>query len=237
VIPDLSNPQSWNHFSYTLNNPVRYNDPSGHLSCDDMDEDGKCINFAQNLFRKINKNYSDWERRILRKLYSQGGEDAMHGVEYIVSNGVHMSVGKPVKIGDGNPYGLPPSITGDWQSLGSVEGWYDRGNNSIVLNPNEGYKDDEMPSAWGLATIIHEAKHLEQGRLTKYGELEAWQIGFRVAEKLGHYGTDGINPGSMESNILKLPLSDNQATINQFSSYVQTYDSGYYFFFQFLPDR
>jgi RHS repeat-associated protein len=29
-IPDLSNPQSWNRYSYVMNNPLRYNDPSGH---------------------------------------------------------------------------------------------------------------------------------------------------------------------------------------------------------------
>jgi len=30
VIPDLSNPQSWNRYSYGLNSPVVYADPSGH---------------------------------------------------------------------------------------------------------------------------------------------------------------------------------------------------------------
>jgi len=29
-IPDLSNPQSYNRYSYVLNDPLRYNDPSGH---------------------------------------------------------------------------------------------------------------------------------------------------------------------------------------------------------------
>jgi RHS repeat-associated protein len=30
IVPDPSNPQSWNRYSYVLNNPIRYNDPSGH---------------------------------------------------------------------------------------------------------------------------------------------------------------------------------------------------------------
>jgi len=30
IIPDQTNPQSWNRFSYTFNNPIRYSDPSGH---------------------------------------------------------------------------------------------------------------------------------------------------------------------------------------------------------------
>jgi RHS repeat-associated protein len=34
VIPDSQNPQAFNRYSYTLNNPVRYIDPSGHCSFD-----------------------------------------------------------------------------------------------------------------------------------------------------------------------------------------------------------
>jgi RHS repeat-associated protein len=31
IIPDFSNPQSYNRYSYVMNNPLRYNDPSGHV--------------------------------------------------------------------------------------------------------------------------------------------------------------------------------------------------------------
>jgi pyocin large subunit-like protein len=31
MIPDLYNPQALNRYSYTLNNPVKYTDPSGHF--------------------------------------------------------------------------------------------------------------------------------------------------------------------------------------------------------------
>ncbi|MCC6498862.1 MAG: RHS repeat-associated core domain-containing protein [Anaerolineales bacterium] len=31
IIPDQSNPQSWNRFSYVGNNPIRFNDPTGHV--------------------------------------------------------------------------------------------------------------------------------------------------------------------------------------------------------------
>jgi len=43
IVPDPSNPQAWNRYSYALNNPIRYNDPSGHKACDDQDEKGNCI--------------------------------------------------------------------------------------------------------------------------------------------------------------------------------------------------
>ena len=40
VIPEPYNPQSWNRYSYTLNNPIRYTDPSGHASVGDTNETG-----------------------------------------------------------------------------------------------------------------------------------------------------------------------------------------------------
>jgi hypothetical protein len=30
IVPDPQNPQAWNRYAYALNNPIRYNDPTGH---------------------------------------------------------------------------------------------------------------------------------------------------------------------------------------------------------------
>jgi len=38
IVPGAANPQAWNRYSYTLNNPVRYTDPTGHYCVGD-DED------------------------------------------------------------------------------------------------------------------------------------------------------------------------------------------------------
>ncbi|MBI1800890.1 MAG: RHS repeat-associated core domain-containing protein [Chloroflexi bacterium] len=37
IVSGAGNPQALNRYSYGLNNPVRYTDPSGHKSCDDED--------------------------------------------------------------------------------------------------------------------------------------------------------------------------------------------------------
>jgi len=43
IVPYPINPQSWNRFSYVLNNPIRYNDPSGHASvCSGSNVDPEC---------------------------------------------------------------------------------------------------------------------------------------------------------------------------------------------------
>ena len=33
IVPDFSNPQSLNRYSYVLNNPLQYTDPTGHMEC------------------------------------------------------------------------------------------------------------------------------------------------------------------------------------------------------------
>jgi hypothetical protein len=42
IIPELSNPQSWNRFSYVENNPIAYNDPSGHKRVEDRGSKRGC---------------------------------------------------------------------------------------------------------------------------------------------------------------------------------------------------
>jgi RHS repeat-associated protein len=37
IVPEPADPQSWNRYAYGLNNPLRYSDPTGHLSEDEIE--------------------------------------------------------------------------------------------------------------------------------------------------------------------------------------------------------
>jgi hypothetical protein len=44
-VPGYTNPQSLNRYSYVLNNPLRYTDPSGHMQCEEYQ--GACLSENQ----------------------------------------------------------------------------------------------------------------------------------------------------------------------------------------------
>jgi RHS repeat-associated protein len=43
IVPDPYNSQDYDRYSYARNNPIRYNDPSGHIACESFDDDGNCV--------------------------------------------------------------------------------------------------------------------------------------------------------------------------------------------------
>jgi len=42
IVPDPTNPQQYNRYSYTLNNPLRYSDPSGHCVAEFENDRSSC---------------------------------------------------------------------------------------------------------------------------------------------------------------------------------------------------
>jgi RHS repeat-associated protein len=56
--------QGYDRYAYVNNNPVRYNDPSGHSSCDYEDDDGNCQSYTDEdyiaSYLKIIKERYDW---------------------------------------------------------------------------------------------------------------------------------------------------------------------------------
>ena len=59
IVPDSSNPQSLNRFSYTRNNPVKYIDPDGHRETNGCEYEG-CSATTDDINKAVgNANYAD----------------------------------------------------------------------------------------------------------------------------------------------------------------------------------
>lgn len=82
IVPNLSNPQSFNRYAYALNNPIRYNDPSGHKACEDEDENGKCVTAAEKYNQEAKKNPEAKNPKDLK--LSKKGRDFYNSWEYWV---------------------------------------------------------------------------------------------------------------------------------------------------------
>jgi len=224
IVPGAGNPQSLNRYAYVLNNPIRYNDPSGHVPADcygtdycggqnstllpdlNTDDDGDNGGDGDPDWDDLgNSGYSEWEVNVLQELFNNGGPNAVYGVNYILDNNIHITVDS------------------GWQSGGGSRGaWYE-GNNLIVLNVDQGYDMLTMPNEWGLANVIHEARHIEQGKSiasSKFGEMDAWQIGIDVAEHLGWYDDVGWSNRDLDVKYSK--------TVDSFANAIQANDPGYW---------
>jgi hypothetical protein len=76
-----------------------------------------------------------------------------------------------------------------------------------------------------LSLIVHEVHHLRQGFLTAlsvYGELDAWQLGFRFYRDLT--GSQ-FHPSVQE--LLSLPLGFSRMVLKQAAGLMKTYSPGY----------
>jgi RHS repeat-associated protein len=80
----ISNPQTWNRYAYTINNPLKYTDPFGmyictgsKAQCQDVEKGLKNLEKARDSFKKGSKEYNQLDRS--RMAYGAKGVD--NGVE------------------------------------------------------------------------------------------------------------------------------------------------------------
>jgi hypothetical protein len=97
--------------------------------------------------------------------------------------------------------------------------WYVDGN--IYLNNVLYSLDTKVENPRVLCLVLHEAYHLKQGMLTAlsvYGELEAWQIDFRLYSRLS-----SRSPSGALAELLALPLSWDRAMLRQARTLMQAF--------------
>ncbi len=148
-------------------------------------------------------DHTSWVNAALRKL-ERSGPDGEAAVATITR--------KHIKIG----------FRQQGKETGAM-GWID-GN--LYLNPIR-YSDNTPPDdPYLLSLIVHETLLLRQGlftALSRYGEFQAWQLGFRFLKSLD---PERISP--IMERILSLPFGWDRGVIRQAAALMIQYAPGYH---------
>jgi RHS repeat-associated protein len=142
LVPDAGDPQSWNRFSYGLNNPVKYTDPTGHDVDCGIGESG-CKRQSQKPGREL----------ILQKLVAAcNAGDA---------NACQTATERAVKLWGLNMGSSNNGTILYFPSYGSEEGNY---GNEAGTNPQPPHQTKIGPGAfsspaWLVSTLRHEGVH------------------------------------------------------------------------------
>jgi len=98
-------------------------------------------------------------------------------------------------------------------------------NGNIQINHELIPKSIALDNPTLLSLVVHEARHLQQGILTAlsvYGELDAWQVGFRFYQEMT--GAP-LNPVLQE--ILTMPLNWSRTVLKEAAILMKRYSPGY----------
>lgn len=174
----------------------------------DDGDDGGCADKCKVtvLTDKIKKSdRSDFEKKALQNLLKAGTE-GIHASEYLIRNDISF---------DNLSY----------QPFGTGAGWHP---DQTISFPD---KYGSLPSPddpFVLSNIAHEAMHLEQGplvALSAYGELEAWQTGFKVLDTLNG---PSKSLSDTQQTIVDLPLNHDSINLTTAVNYMLEDQNGRY---------
>jgi RHS repeat-associated protein len=171
IISNPANPQSYNRYSYCLNNPLKYRDPSGHRIdfydpvldlLNDFNQYGLGFILPSHVFRNLIALYNAWTT------YSEAAPDAATRLESV-----------------------DELITIKWASLERAEGDFNPvgdGNYEILLDNELIDKDPRR----AVVSLAHESFHVLTRMdnpglgVTRYEETIAWSYGYWVGEERGY---------------------------------------------------
>lgn len=155
IIPQPFNPQSLNRYAYVLNNPLRFIDPSGHVTCEgaNWDDGPRCIGKstfktkATAELKSVLKNRYDWNVASdftlteLNKLYQTGKDIERYADAQTGGNGLDWMLAalgnttiKHVSFKSGRSFALP-SLSGSVVLLD--KNWLSHGWGAKVLFSHE----------------------------------------------------------------------------------------------------
>jgi len=139
-----------------------------------------------------------WKDTLLDAV-AQIGEEGCNAVDFLRKRGT--------KIGFKN---VRPNVGAFWTVFGNIR------LNSHYYNYETPLDDLRIKTL-----VIHEARHLEQGLFTAlsvYGELDAWQLEFRIYHRVKER-----YPHSAVAELMTLPLKYDRAVLKQAVTLMQAY--------------
>ena len=139
-----------------------------------------------------------WKKNLLEQLASLG-EDGRVAAEYLRVRNTYISFWKVRK-----------NVGAFWTLLGTIH------FNSFYYSVKT-----EVDNIGMLTLLIHEVKHLQQGlflALSVYGELEAWQLQFRLYHRLTG---KPMHPAIAE--MMSLPLEYDRTVLRRAQGLMQAY--------------
>lgn len=125
---------------------------------------------------------ADWSKALLEHL-AAAGEDGEQAVAYLRARGTKIGIRR-----------VRPSVGAFWSMWGNV-----------YVNSRHYAQTTPLSDPYLLSLLVHEVRHLQQGplvALSVYGELDAWQAGFRFF----HQMTGGYPNHSAARELMSLPL-------------------------------
>ena len=139
-----------------------------------------------------------WKDNLLDAV-TQLGEEGRSAVEFLQT--------RKTKIGFKQ---VRPSIGAFWTVFGNIH------LNSRYYTYETPFDDLRIKTL-----IVHETRHLQQGLITAlsvYGELDAWQLEFRIYHRI-----KGKYPSSAIAELMTLPLTYNRTVLKEAACLMQTY--------------
>lgn len=139
-----------------------------------------------------------WKENLLEAV-NQIGEEGRLAVEYVRKHRTKIGF-KQVR----------PSVGAFWTVFGNIH-----------LNSRYYTYETPLDDLRIKTLIIHEARHLQQGIITAlsvYGELDAWQLEFRIYQRI-----TGKYPHPVIAEIMDLPLGYDRVVLRKAAQLMQAY--------------
>ena len=174
LVPDPANPQQFNRYSYSLNNPIKYSDPSGHCAA----RDDACWILAEQLYEQYGWYIEGiWSASEIQIFLDAGQAIA----SWFIQNGGGDATGRVRGILGGTHFAHADFI-GQLLNAHHV-----RGSTVFLLN-----------GSFDIGTVVHELGHVLDNRLGFGSPIGSALFGNGVADEMSHFlggdpGMCGLN--------------------------------------------